>query len=74
MKSRIHSVNALEILDSRGFPTVLAKPRTRSLPTLPWLRAAARSRPARCVAPRIAKYNRLLEIEAELGKAARFGS
>ena len=26
-----------------------------------------------CRSERIAKYNRLLEIEAELGKAARFG-
>ena len=37
--------------------------------------AAGRSRPARRAgSERIAKYNRLLEIEAELGKAARFES
>ena len=55
--------------------TAPARPKTPSSPTSPSPWAAGRSRPARASrSERIAKYNRLLEIEAELGAAAQFGS
>ena len=54
-------------------PTAPGRRRTPSSPTWRWPPGPGRSRPARLSrSERIAKYNRLLLIEAELGPAARF--
>ena len=58
---------------ARSSATAAARPRTRPSPTWRSPPAPARSRrgaPSRC--ERVAKYNRLLRIEAELGEAALF--
>jgi enolase len=60
MNRRITSVKAMEILDSRGNPTIRVYVGLEN----GIVGAAA--------VPSGAKYNRLLKIETELGKAARF--
>jgi len=54
--ARIEKIEAMEILDSRGNPT---------------LRVFVTTTGAPCRSERLAKYNRLLRIERELGQAAR---
>ncbi len=60
-------------LHARSSRTARGRPRTRRSPTSPSPPAPARSRPARpSRSDRVAKYNRLLRIEEELGGAAEF--
>ena len=60
-------------LHGGDLPPLRARPRTRRSPTSPSPPAPARSRPARpSRSDRVAKYNRLLRIEEELGGAAEF--
>gem|GEM_PF-3726962 len=54
-----------------SFPTALVKPRMLSWPISPWPWGGGQIKTgSACRSERIAKYNRLLEIEAELGPAA----
>ena len=71
--ARGHRHGARRRRTPRWCRTAPAKPRTRPSPTSRWRPAPPRSRPARCRrSDRIAKYNQLLRIEAELGAEARY--
>ena len=70
---RRHRAGHQERLHLHGFPTVPARPRTPPSPTLAVAKNTGQIKtgaPAR--GERIAKYNRLLEIEEELGSTAQY--
>jgi enolase len=81
--SKIIDVQGLEIIDSRGNPTVAAtvvvshRSGETEDTTIADLAVATRATQIKtgslCRSDRVAKYNRLLFIEAELGRDAVYG-
>jgi enolase len=63
MEKKITNISAMEILDSRGNPTVRV-----------FCKLANGIEGSACRSERISKFNRLLENELKLGKAAVFGN
>lgn len=62
---KINDIRAIEILDSRGNPTIAASVTLEG--------GAIGYATALCRSDRVAKYNRLLLIEDELGSDAVYG-